>query len=178
VKKLIFVLTLVGMTLVGLYFSLSAWGSTYLLPPDVDDLRLSSKAKLIYTVSHNARTDTYPFLINLNGSLTTVLYDCVRVEKINCKMGIPVAYYSLGAYQAYEKKSYADATYQPAKVNVVDVRTIDQGDSWLYCMMMGTTNGNALLTDHDTPDAAGNPGAAYDPYNPSFIKLYIVETCK
>jgi hypothetical protein len=149
-----------------------------MLPPDIDDLRLSSKAKLVYTISHRDRTDRYPFYINLNGRTTAVYYDCVRVKKLDCKMGTPDASYAVAAFQAYEKENSSSPSYDPARVNVIDVRPVDQGDSWLYCAMMGTASGNALLTDHDTPDAAGNPGRTYDPNNPSFLKLYIVETCK
>jgi hypothetical protein len=156
----------------------NAVASTYLLPPDIDDLRQAVKSPVIVTISHSTRTDTHPFTINLNGAASTVYYDCIKIQKIDCKMGTWDMSYSISSYQGMEKETYSSTTYMPAKITNIDIKFYDEGDTFLVCGMMGTTNGNALLTDHDTPDNYGNPGVLYDPNNPSFLMVKVTQTCK
>jgi len=156
-----------------------SYGATYLLPPDIDDLRQSTKSTDIRTISHSTRDTTHTFTIYLNGSYQSVRFDCIREQRINCKMGTWTVYASAVNFSAYEKDTSTSGTYNTTPITGIDIRYInDDATHFLICGMMATPNGNALLTDHDTPDAVGNPGRTYDSGNPSFLNVEILQVCK
>lgn len=157
--------------------AVKVYGATYLLPPDIDDLRQSVKSPTVKVISHTLRDTTYPFTILLNRKNVVVRFDCVQLPKITCVMGTWKVYVSVVNFSAYEKDTVTSSLHTTT-ITGIDLRVVDQGNTFLVCGMMASKGGNALLTDHDTPDAAGNPGQTYDPTNPSFLTINVKQVCQ
>ena len=141
-------------------------------------MRQSVKSPTIKVISHALRDTTYRFYVNLNGSNKYVYFDCVQLNKITCVMGSWNVYASVVNFSAYEKDRYSDTGYHTTTITGIDLRVVDDGNTFLICGMMASRNGNALLTDHDTPDNAGNPAVYYDPNNPSFLTIEVQQVCQ
>ncbi len=157
--------------------SAKVYGATYLLPPDIDDLRQSVESPTVRVISHSLRDTTYPFNITLDGKNVVARFDCVQLQKITCVMNDWKVHVSVVNFSAYERDT-SSSPLHTTTITGIDLRVVDQGDTFLICGMMASKGGNALLTDHDTPDASGNPGQEYDPGNLSFLTIDVKQVCQ
>lgn len=169
----------IGTALLGSYL----FGAVYLVPPDVDDLRLSAvskgEVKIGTWVNSACLSDgnvpkrchrEYSVLVNGRGK--TAIYSCVLIPKIKCRMGTPTLKVSTKSFQALEKNAVGG--YSSAETSLVDVRSESyNSDYFIVCGAIGTASGNLLLTSLN--DAGGS---SYDPYNPSYLFLSYSEFCQ
>ena len=157
---------------------LIAYAGTYLVPPDIDDIRQSTKGSTLVVISHGTADTHKTYNVNIGGTVQPISYDCVTLPKINCQMGTTTIFTSTSSLQAMEKITSSDTSYVTATPTTIDIKVSDNGDSFLICAMIGTSRGNALLTNRDTPDSSGNPASTYDSNNPSFLIVSTKQECK